>query len=241
MKIIKKDTTHFEDRKNGGKPNFLILHYTETQNAQAAEDYFIGKIVDEKNGRVSAHYMIDEDGSITQYVDEEKRAWHAGKSYWDGLEDINSFSIGIEIVNPGRRYGYRAFPVQQMRSVVDLCKDIMARHNIPPHRVLGHSDIAPARKVDPGELFDWKMLAGHGIGVWPSPLKEDFEKAADESALRTALTSYGYDPHIDFKTVVTAFQRHFYPEIFRTPEAVGTADKETVARLYALLRRKPSP
>jgi len=239
MKIIQRPSTHFEDRKNGAThPTFLILHYTETVGKQAADDYFLDHKPHPTGGKVSAHYMVDEDGSIYQYVDEDKRAYHAGLSYWGGIKDINSYSIGVEIVNPGHKYGYRAFPSVQMKVVAALCKDILARHEIPVHHVIAHSDVAPGRKIDPGELFGWQDLASQGIGLWPAPLKEDFEKAVDEESVRAALNAYGYDPRADFKDVVTAFQRHFHQEMFVAPAQAGQVTPDTAARLYALLRMK---
>lgn len=232
---------HFGDRKDGATcPTFLILHYTETETAEQAADLLTGRRPHPQGEKVSAHYMVDEGGVVTKFVDESKRAHHAGRSYWDGMEDMNSRSIGIEIVNPGHGYGYRAFPQAQVDAVAALCKDILSRHDIPPHRVLGHSDVAPGRKIDPGELFPWRELAADGIGLWPVPLKEDFECAADDESVRAALTAYGYDPRVDFAAAVTAFQRHFQPEVFAAPERVGTPDADTAARLYALLRVKPS-
>lgn len=248
MNITQRPSAHFEDRKGGAQPTFLILHYTETIGMQDAEDYFLAKKDHPSGGRVSAHYMIDEKGAIFQYVQEDKRAWHAGTSFWSKIEDLNSWSIGIEIVNPGHRYGYRAFPFVQMNSVIELSQDILKRNRgIIPFRVLGHSDIAPGRKQDPGELFDWQMLAGRKIGVWPVPVKEDFDKAAvlvtDTDKLREAFSAYGYDVRAGLKDVLTAFQRHFHPEIFKTPLRVGQPDPASIARLNALLRMKglPSP
>lgn len=230
---------HFGDRKDGvTRPAFLILHYTETDTAEHAADLLTGRRPHPQGEKVSVHYMVAEDGTVTQFVDESKRAHHAGRSYWDGVTDMNSHSIGIEIVNPGHQYGYRAFPPAQIDAVAALCKDILSRHDILPHHVLGHSDVAPGRKIDPGELFPWRELAAEGIGLWPAPLREDFERAADHESVRAALTAYGYDPRVDLSVAVAAFQRHFQPEIFATPEKVGTPDADTAARLHALLRLK---
>ncbi len=244
MKITQTPSAHFDERKNGVLPTFLILHYTETKSAAEAEDYFLDRTRQPGAGRVSSHYLVDEDGHVTQYVAEDKRAWHAGVSYWDGLEDINSHSIGIEIVNPGHAFGYRAFPAGQMRGVTALCRQIMARHKISPFRVLAHSDVAPARKKDPGELFNWKLLADSGIGVWPAPLPAEYEAAAgwagNEEAVRAALASYGYDARCEPAVLIAAFQRHFYPEAFHAPESVGRPDQVLTARLQALLRMKSS-
>lgn len=230
---------HYGERKNGAtNPTFLILHYTETETAEYAADLLTGRRPHPHGEKVSAHYMVDEEGIVTRFVDETKRAHHAGLSYWDGVQDINSHSIGIEIVNPGRKYGYRAFPPAQIEAVKALCKDILSRHDIPAHRVLAHSDVAPGRKADPGELFPWRDLAAEGIGLWPAPLREDFEKAADDASVRAALTAYGYDPRVDFTDAVTAFQRHFQPEVFESSGNAGLVTPDTAARLYSLLRIK---
>lgn len=243
MNITRRLSPNFNDRLGGAKPTILILHYTGTRDAAHAEGFFLNLYP----GRapVSCHYMVDEDGSIIQYVDEDKRAWHAGKSWWRGEEDINTHSIGIEIVNPGHEHGYRLFPAAQMAVVAQLCRDIMARHNIAPENVIAHSDIAPIRKQDPGELFDWPSLAAQGIGVYPKPLSEDFKNAAamaaDPQAMKDALVSYGYDPRLDLKHLVTAFQRHFEPEAFADKDTVGQPTERTAARLKALLRMRQAP
>lgn len=234
-----KPSPNFNER-GGIKPALLILHYTDTATGVAAEDYFFNRVPGA--GPVSAHYMVDEDGTVTCYVAEDKRAWHAGQSVWRGLDDINARSIGIEIVNPGHSNGYRAFPAAQMQAVAALCRAIMARHGIAPENVLAHSDIAPARKRDPGELFDWAGLAAQGVGVWPVPLAEDFKSAAalaaDPARMKEALVSYGYDAQQDLPVLVTAFQRHFEPEAFVAPDAPGQATERTAARLQALLRMR---
>jgi len=243
MEIDQRPSTHFEERKPGAKPTFLILHYTETMGMGEAEDYFLAKKEHPSGGRVSAHYMIDEKGGIYQYVDESKRAWHAGTSFWGGVEDLNSWSIGIEIVNPGHRFGYRPFPFIQMNALIDLSMDILKRQRgITPFRVLGHSDIAPGRKQDPGELFDWQLLARRGIGVWPVPVKSDADQAAlmieNTDKLREGFGAYGYDVRSGLKDVLTAFQRHFHPEVFKSVAKIGQPDPASVARLIALLRMK---
>ncbi|MCB9991923.1 MAG: N-acetylmuramoyl-L-alanine amidase [Rhodospirillales bacterium] len=243
MNIIKRQSDHFEDRANGARPDLLIIHYTETRTLEDAEDYFLGRKPHPGGGRVSTHYMIDRDGTVIQYVDDDKRAWHAGISHWNGMDDINSHAIGIELVNPGRKYGYEPFTAQQMQRLVTLCKDLMARYGISPHGVIGHSDVAPERKSDPGELFDWKMLAGTGCAVWPQPDEQDRRVAQDyvrdESSLREAFTKVGYNPKADLQSVITAFQRHFYPEAFKDPEQVGKINGAAAARLHWLVRNRP--
>lgn len=211
---------NFESREEGRTADLLLLHYTGMESAEGALAWLTsGK------SKVSCHYLVDEDGLITQMVAEEMRAWHAGQAYWTGEYDINSCSIGIEIHNPGHELGYPDFPEKQMSSVEALCLDILARHSIPPQRVLAHSDVAPARKSDPGEKFDWQRLAAAGAGLWvePEPLKDGglAMKQGDEGGgvwgMQAMLQAYGYgivtNGTYDEATcqVVTAFQRHFRP------------------------------
>jgi len=177
---------------------------------------------------VSAHYLIEEDGTIWRLVAEERRAWHAGVSSWRGRSDINSASIGIELHNPGHEFGYRAFPDAQMSALEELCRDILARHAIPPRHVLGHSDVAPERKQDPGELFDWQRLARAGIGLWPAPAA-----AAAAAEVPGLLRLIGYDFAAAALTpVVVAFQRHFRPA--RCDGIADEATRQALAGLAAL-------
>lgn len=209
----------------------LILHYTGMKTAQEALDRLC-----DPAAKVSAHYLIDEDGTVWRLVDEKKRAWHAGLSSWRGRSDINGVSIGIELVNPGHEFGYRPFPEAQMAALEPLAQDILSRHPVPPRQVLGHSDIAPQRKQDPGELFDWARLGRAGIGLWP-----DFGAAAQPpettAELQAALATIGYacpaSGALDAETqaVVTAFQRHFRPA-----RCDGTPDAETRHRIAILAR-----
>lgn len=222
-----RPSPNYDDRK-GAVPSLIILHYTGMENGEAA----LARLTD-PDAKVSAHYTVDEDGAIYRHVDEVHRAWHAGHSFWRGETDINAHSIGIEIVNPGHEFGYRAFPEVQVNAVIDLCRGIMARHNIADEDVLAHSDIAPARKEDPGELFPWPELARHGVGVYPDPSDEDAVKAAAINIER-ALHDYGYDPRVKLRDKIAAFQRRFVPETFAGGH-VGEADKLTRLRLYALL------
>lgn len=244
VQLRKLISTNFNDRAGGVAPTILILHYTGTLSAQEAEDYYMNVRHHAASGPISPHYMIDKDGTITQFVDEDKRAWHAGKSFWDGADDINSHSIGIELVNPGHDRGYHAFPQLQMDALAALTKEITARHNIPPHRVLGHSDVAPVRKPDPGELMDWAWLAGQGIGLWPKPAQADYDGGdqllAKKDALRQAFTAYGYDPKMALPEIVRTFQQHYHTELFATPALLSTPDRETAARLHWLLNHKNS-
>lgn len=227
MEIKHKPSLNFGDRK-GQKPSLIILHYTGMQTAEEA----LKKLCDPES-QVSAHYTVDEDGSIYKHVDEEMRAWHAGHSYWAGENDVNSRSIGIEIVNPGHEWGYRPFTGHQMKSLNELCADIIARNDMDFENVLGHSDVAPTRKQDPGEYFPWHELARHGIGAWPDPSDDDVVKASGINIER-ALKDFGYDPRVKLRENITAFQRHFVPEAFVNGHA-GEADSVTKIRLYALL------
>lgn len=226
MDIVQKPSPNFDDRK-GAEIKFLILHYTGMKNAQEA----LERLTDEK-AEVSSHYTIDEDGTIYQHVPDDKRAWHAGVSSWQEYENLNANSIGIEIVNPGHEWGYRPFPEVQVKSVQLLCMDILKRHKEIEH-VLAHSDIAPDRKEDPGELFPWKALAQNGIGVWPDSSDEDVLKGQLIQDIPQSLRRLGYKaskPH----NMLIAFQRHFVPEVFEKGTQ-GAACSLTRARLYALL------
>jgi N-acetylmuramoyl-L-alanine amidase len=219
MKLVDRPSPNRDSR--GDAPiDILVLHYTGMESGAAA----LARLCDPA-AKVSAHYMIDEDGTVYALVPEEARAWHAGVSYWAGARDINARSIGIELVNPGHEFGYRSFPKAQITALTELAKVILARHPIPAWRVLGHSDVAPARKDDPGELFPWKELAEQGIGLWPS-------KGDDPGAAKVAelLARYGYDPDSPLEKTVTAFQRHFRPT-----RVDGIADAETRALLASLL------
>jgi len=205
--------------RRGNTPvDMLVFHYTGMQTAQSA----INRLCDPASN-VSAHYCIDENGLIFSLVDEDKRAWHAGQSYWRGETDINSRSIGIEIVNPGHHFGYCSFPEGQMNSVVNLSKDILSRFSIPAWNVVGHSDIAPDRKLDPGEFFDWKKLAAAGVGVWPTP------RATKQCNLKLMLATYGYDS--EACNTIAAFQRHFRPSAI-----TGKADEESCRIAAGLLK-----
>jgi N-acetylmuramoyl-L-alanine amidase len=219
-------------------PDMLILHYTGMVSAEAA----LARMRD-PTSEVSAHYMVDEQGQVFALVPEEGRAWHAGKSFWRGTTDINSASIGIEIANPGHEFGYVPFPDAQIASVIALISDVRTRWTIPNERILGHSDVAPGRKEDPGELFPWKRLAeaGHGLWVEPQAAPGAALKEGDEGtgvfALQAGFTRLGYDcaPSGAYDawttTVAHAFQSHW-----RQSNVDGAADGETRARLMALLR-----
>jgi len=215
----------------------LILHYTGMKNAKSALD----RLCDPKT-EVSAHYVIEESGKIHHLVDNDKRAWHAGKSYWQGETDINSASIGIEIVNPGVDFGYRKFPDNQIKSVTKLCKELIAEYSISPANVIGHSDVAITRKIDPGHLFPWEALAHEGIGLWPTPEEMDYQAAEDlilnPDALHELLVGFGYDPAKEFGETIRAFHRHFSPEKFTNKsDTPDEPDIATAAKLLSLIRQ----
>jgi len=202
MDIIERFSPNMNDRPAGVIIDMVVLHYTGMKTGKAALDRLC-----DPDAKVSAHYLIDEDGTTYQMVAEDHRAWHAGFSHWSGAININDRSIGIEIVNPGHEFGYRAFPEAQMEAVEELLAQIVARHRISPARVVGHSDIAPTRKQDPGELFDWKRLADKGRSIWPAEPGNTIEIAD----ARRYLSNIGYDPDAPLADVVTAFQRRFVP------------------------------
>jgi N-acetylmuramoyl-L-alanine amidase len=235
MRLVDRPSPNHEPRPGNGIIDMLILHYTGMKTAAEALDRLCSPAA-----RVSAHYVVDEDGTVWRLVAEERRAWHAGASFWAGRRDINSASIGIEIVNPGHEFGYRPFPEPQMAAVEALARDILSRHPIPARHILGHSDIAPQRKTDPGELFDWPRLARAGIGLWP-----DFAAApASQHIAETQrlLAAIGYETPrtgaLDDATtqVVAAFQRHFRPA-----RVDGIADPSTLLTLRALIETRPAP
>lgn len=241
--LIDCPSPNHDDRAPGTQIDLLIVHYTGMPTADEARLRLC-----DPAAKVSSHYMIDEDGGIYRLVAEDRRAWHAGAGTWDGRGDINSRSIGIELVNPGHEHGYRPFPPAQMAAFVHLARGILARHAIPPHGVVGHSDTAPTRKTDPGELFDWRGLAADGIGVWPdlaakpAPCASGLALGQAGDAVRELqrkLAAYGYEIETDglfgshTQQVVTAFQRHFRP--WRID---GQADDETLSYLDKLLKIK---
>ncbi len=202
-----------------GRIQHLVLHYTGMQTGVAA----VERLCDPA-AKVSSHYVVDEDGTVYGLVEEQCRAWHAGISFWRGMRALNDSSVGIEIVNPGHEWGYRAFPEAQIAAVLALARGIVHRHHIPAWNVVGHSDIAPDRKQDPGELFPWKTLAGEGIGIWTDAFAAPGDLAEDLAAI-------GYDVSLPLPAVITAFQRHFLPE-----RVTGEADLATKGRAAAVRR-----
>ena len=210
------------DRRDAApRIDMLVLHYTGMPTAGAA----LERLCDPA-ARVSAHYVVGEDGTIWRLVSELRRAFHAGRSCWAGESDLNRVSIGVEIVNLGHEWGYHPFPETQMAAVVRLGRDILARHPIPPHRVVGHSDIAPERKTDPGELFDWPRLARAGVGIWPAPSCRP-PAPVDRARAMAELGMIGYcTPPGAEESVIAAFQRRFRPA-----RCDGLLDRETAARI----------
>lgn len=230
------------ERKDGRRPDMILLHYTGMPSGAQALAWLCNPV-----SEVSSHYFVHESGRVVQLVPEERRAWHAGKSSWAGESDINSCSIGIEIANTGHPGGLPSYPDEQVRAVVELCRDCVKRWDIVPERVLGHSDVAPIRKVDPGENFPWHILYSHGIGhfVEPAPIAggrffQHGESGQPIEALQSMLSLYGYDLEISgvfcdrTKGVVEAFQRHFRPQ-----KVDGIADFSTIDTLHRLLKELP--
>jgi N-acetylmuramoyl-L-alanine amidase len=236
MSLISAPSPNFDQRT--APPDMVVLHYTGMRTGAEA----LARMCDPE-AKVSAHYMIEEDGRVFQLVPEERRAWHAGVSFWKGERDVNSVSIGIELVNPGHELGYGDFPEMQVEALIGLLDAVRGRWTIPNGRILGHSDVAPERKIDPGEKFPWKRLAldGHGLWAEPDPAPGAPLALGDEGtgvfALQAGLTRLGYDSAPSGRydrgaeTIVKAFQRHWRPE-----RVDGIADGETRARLVRLLR-----
>jgi N-acetylmuramoyl-L-alanine amidase len=221
MKIIKTPSPNFSERQL--TVDSILIHYTDMVTVEGALAWLSNPF-----SKVSSHYLIDEKGQIYQLIQEDKRAWHAGESYWQGCTDLNSCSIGIELANPGHSHGYVPFPEAQIDSLLRLCEDICTRWDISASRILGHSDIAPRRKQDPGHLFPWKTLAEEGFGLWPSP--HSSLRAPKGSEAIQNLEKIGYETVSPTHTLL-AFQRHFQPH-----KMDGIADQETLSLLYGLLK-----
>jgi N-acetylmuramoyl-L-alanine amidase len=225
MMIRDAPSPNHDERPPGDPIDMLVLHYTGMRTAEEA----IGRLRDPAS-RVSAHYVVEEDGLVWRLVPEGRRAWHAGASHWRGRESLNGRSIGVEVVNPGHEWGYRPFPALQMAAVCDLCLEIVARHPIAARDVVAHSDIAPDRKQDPGELFDWEGLAANGVGLWPRAAT-----AAGGAVARAAsdvtefLAAIGYRADLPSPVLLAAFQRRWRPE-----RVDGVADAGTLERLAAV-------
>ncbi len=234
-----RPSPNHDERLGRATPDSIVLHYTGMADGSSA----LARLCDPAS-QVSCHYLVGEDGTVVQLVPEARRAWHAGQSVWAGKTDLNSASVGIEIVNGGHAFGLPAFPDPQVAAVIALCRDVGARHAIAPERVLAHSDIAPRRKQDPGERFPWRALAQQGVGLWVPPCDEAAARLArgmrsDEVAiLRAELARYGYGLELGHvyddvtAVVVSAFQRRFRPSRVDGVADAGTLD--TLARLLDL-------
>ena len=237
---------NLDERADGRAPDMILMHYTGMQTGEAALQRLCTR-----ESKVSAHYVVFENGRIVQCVPEAKRAWHAGVSSWAGETDINSRSIGIEIVNPGHEFGYADYPLRQIAAVITLCKSIFTRRGpISAERILAHSDVAPSRKQDPGEKFPWELLSESGVGHWvrAAPLNLDGvslhpgDRGEPVTRLQRTLRNYGYgitDTGVYDDTtrdVVMAFQRHFRPA-----RVDGIADPSTLLTLRALIETRPAP
>lgn len=218
--ITEHPTANWDERPNGAPIDMLVVHYTGMPTAEAA----LSRLTD-PTAKVSAHWLIGEDGVIFSMVPEALRAWHAGVSFWRGATCINARSIGIELVNPGHEFGYRPFPERQMAALLELATDIVTRHSIPARNVVGHADVAPRRKMDPGELFDWRRLARAGVGLWP---EEACNSNLAPDHVADLLACIGYEI-ADILATLRAFQRHFRPESID-----GRLDSQTAALVAGL-------
>ncbi len=237
LHLVDHPSPNFDERNCRRPVDMVVLHYTGMPTAAAA----LERLADPQS-KVSSHYMIDEDGTIYRLVPEEKRAWHAGVAFWRGVRDVNARSIGIELVNPGHEFGYREFPAVQIDALIALLKDIASRYEIMPGSYVGHSDIAPTRKEDPGELFPWRRLHAAGFGRWwaadfkvsqNAPAMRAGERGGAVLELQVALDKIGYaiegsgiyDPHTE--AAVRAFQRHW-----RQDQVDGVSDAETTSLIH---------
>ena len=215
-----RPSPNHDERPVGAAIDMLVIHYTGMESAEAAIDRLC-----DPQAKVSAHYVIHEDGLTVQLVAEERRAWHAGVAFWRGNTDINARSIGIELVNPGHQFGLKPYPEKQMAALEILVLDIFQRHPLPGRNVVAHSDVAPRRKADPGELFDWSRLYKSGIGVWP---QDGQNNGMNEQQAGILLRDFGYETD-DLGKTLEAFQRHFRPGIVN-----GKLDSDTVQLLSGL-------
>ena len=209
-----------DERPKGSLVDMVVLHYTGMKNGEMAVERLCNPLAE-----VSAHYIVFENGHLIQLVSEDRRAWHAGSAFWRGNTDINERSIGIEIVNPGHEFGLTKFPEKQMAALASLIIEIIQRYSISGHNIVGHSDVAPRRKIDPGELFDWRRLYKSGIGIWPKPSLVD---SIDNVRAEMLFSQFGYET-VDMKKTIEAFQRHFRPR-----KVTGILDRETSQLLSGL-------
>ena len=216
MTLSRRSSPNFDARSDGVPIDMLVIHYTGMPSAGEALDRLC-----DPAAKVSAHYLIDEDGSVCKLIDEAMRAWHAGLSYWRGHTDVNARSVGIELVNPGHEWGLRPFPEAQMSALVTLAREIVSRHGISARNVVGHSDVAPRRKQDPGELFDWRHLAAQGVGLWPES-GAGISEASGADVVHL-LSEIGYETD-DMEATLKAFQRRYRPA-----SVDGEVDAETAS------------
>ncbi|MBB4641310.1 N-acetylmuramoyl-L-alanine amidase [Rhizorhapis suberifaciens] len=223
--MIDTPSPNFDDRTL--PITMLVLHYTGMPDAASAIEWMINPA-----SKVSAHYCVAEDGQVIRMVNEDKRAWHAGVAYWRGITDINSASVGIEIVNPGHEWGYRPFPEEQIAALIPLVSEIVKRYGITRGNIVGHSDVAPARKQDPGELFPWHRLARLRLAL-PRPTKNLMDPHWSDGGFLLALERFGYDI-TDPVAAIRAFQRRYRPEMID-----GIIDGECRSLLLALLLPQP--
>ena len=224
MSIRERPSPNRDARPEGAVPALVVLHYTGMHTAAAALDRLC-----DPAARVSAHYLIDEDGSVLRLVPEAAQAWHAGRSFWAGRCGLNATSLGIELVNPGHEWGYRPFPEAQLAALEELLRDLLGRWRIGPEGVLGHSDIAPDRKQDPGELFSWRRLAGQGLALWPEGSRVEVPDA-HRAATRLRRIGYGLgEAGVPLPTALRAFQRRFRADLVD-----GILDGATMGRLGAV-------
>ena len=226
LSLINAPSPNHDERRQ--PLDMLVLHYTGMETGPAA----LERLCDPE-AKVSSHYLVEEDGRVFQLVDEERRAWHAGVAQWNGKEDINSRSIGIEIVNGGHEYGLPPFPEVQIEAVLRLCLDLLSRHAISAHNIVGHSDIAPLRKLDPGERFPWERLAQGGVGLWPMIGSQDLSTQTSDASVATELLSigYGFEPEAPgaLQAVTRAFQQRWRPK-----SANGALDEETTSLIFQI-------
>jgi len=221
----RRGSPNFDTRPDGLAVTMLVFHYTGMADADAA----VARLCDPQS-KVSAHYLVHEDGRVVALVDEANRAWHAGEAFWRGITDINGCSVGIEMHNPGHEFGYRDFPGAQIAALGGLAREILARHPIPAGNVVGHSDVAPRRKQDPGERFPWRRLAQDGVGLWPEATAAGEPGDGDRGQAAGLLSAIGYET-VDVEASLCAFQRRFRPACMD-----GAADGETMGLLRALAR-----
>lgn len=212
MGVRWRPSPNFGPRPDRTEPSLLVLHYTAMESSAAALD----RLCDSEHG-VSAHYLVSESGNVIQMVDEAYRAWHAGTGAWGAIDDVNSHSIGIELANRGDH----PFAAAQMSALEDLLTDILDRHSIAPERIIGHSDMAPGRKIDPGLRFDWARLARQGLSVWPDPAEESGQ-SADETGFQAALSVFGY-PDVEPARRREVFRMRFRPWVTGPTDATDLA------------------